>query len=493
VAAAFRGQGGDALLAPGGLVPWWLQLGSRTVASGTLYQGGLLQDGAGFVTAAHRGEYRLITDGPPYRVGGLAGRTRVEATFDTTRTDPNPPSVASFGLRHAGRLTDTVPRGGALSVQVAARDEALPTVTIAYGTPFVSVPALPASGGLFEATIADPCHGQAGGVPLRITITDPAGNVLRQTFEPGFTCVSTTCGDDRVDPQEQCDDGNTASGDGCNATCTSNESCGNGILDPAETCDDGGLAPGDGCSAACARENACGDGVLELGEQCDDGNASEDDCTSTCTLVPRCGDGIVTQPEQCERVSDADCCSAACTYDTSCYPTPPPIACTNVPDGSPCDDGSLCTSGDTCRGGYCRPGPPCRNDDPCTVEQCTPSGCSTSALACYVGLDCRLSFARPNRCDGQPKSIVRRINRLLDRARRAVARAHTAATRCKVRRAKRRLAAAEKRLARAQHLVETTSAGCAGDPAEGLRDARTAVASTANDDTCSGARFCTPR
>ena len=30
-----------------------------------------------------------------------------------------------------------------------------------------------------------------------------------------------------VDPSESCDDGNTVDGDGCSATCASDESCGN--------------------------------------------------------------------------------------------------------------------------------------------------------------------------------------------------------------------------------------------------------------------------
>jgi cysteine-rich repeat protein len=32
--------------------------------------------------------------------------------------------------------------------------------------------------------------------------------------------VSSTCGDGKIDPGEECDDGNTMSGDGCSATCT---------------------------------------------------------------------------------------------------------------------------------------------------------------------------------------------------------------------------------------------------------------------------------
>jgi cysteine-rich repeat protein len=102
---------------------------------------------------------------------------------------------------------------------VVARDEALPAVTVEYGTPPAAVPATPAGGDLREAAIPDPCGGAAGGVALRITLADPSGNVLRQTFDPAFVCVPVACGDGALDAEERCDDGNAADGDGCSAAC----------------------------------------------------------------------------------------------------------------------------------------------------------------------------------------------------------------------------------------------------------------------------------
>jgi len=149
------------------------------------------------------------------------------------------------------------------------------------------------------------------------------------------------CGDGKVGAGEQCDDGNTASGDGCSSTCTiegfdahhchpschnqcnvqdpplSNPTvppphCGDGTIDADEECDDGGTASGDGCSSICKIEGmaptmrqhqkhvchlqqcqhsfhfhphsgTCGDGSLGAGEECDDGNAvSGDGCSSSC-------------------------------------------------------------------------------------------------------------------------------------------------------------------------------------------------------------------
>ena len=40
------------------------------------------------------------------------------------------------------------------------------------------------------------------------------------------------CGNGLLEPGENCDDGNTVTGDGtCSADCSSNEKCGNGEID----------------------------------------------------------------------------------------------------------------------------------------------------------------------------------------------------------------------------------------------------------------------
>jgi cysteine-rich repeat protein len=61
------------------------------------------------------------------------------------------------------------------------------------------------------------------------------------------------CGDGYQRYDEQCDDGNKISGDGCSADCQSTEICGNGIVDIAvgEQCDDGNQIDNDGCSNRC--------------------------------------------------------------------------------------------------------------------------------------------------------------------------------------------------------------------------------------------------
>ena len=55
---------------------------------------------------------------------------------------------------------------------------------------------------------------------------------------------------------EECDDGNTVDGDGCDATCKLEPFCGDGTLDGGEQCDDGNNVDGDGCDANCLDETS---------------------------------------------------------------------------------------------------------------------------------------------------------------------------------------------------------------------------------------------
>src|SRR5258706_2783370 len=101
----------------------------------------------------------------------------------------------------------------------------------------------------------------------------------------GNNNTNSVCGDGQVTGSEQCDDGNTVSGDGCSSTCHTEApvTCGNGVVevDKGDQCDDGNTVDGDGCSSTCQNEiiNKCGNGHLDSGETCDDGNtASSDGC-----------------------------------------------------------------------------------------------------------------------------------------------------------------------------------------------------------------------
>jgi len=69
-------------------------------------------------------------------------------------------------------------------------------------------------------------------------------------------CMNPTCGDGRVENDEQCDDGNTVDEDACTNACH-NAFCGDGSLwSGHEKCDDGNNAPHDGCSPVCGADVA---------------------------------------------------------------------------------------------------------------------------------------------------------------------------------------------------------------------------------------------
>ena len=126
------------------------------------------------------------------------------------------------------------------------------------------------------------------------------------------------CGNGALEATENCDDGNTVACDGCTDTCVL-EACGNGILECDEECDDGNTADGDGCAPACTIEIPanCGDDIVDPGEECDDGNnVSGDGCQANC-LLPACGDGFMDPGEECDDGNDAsgDGCSDACIIE----------------------------------------------------------------------------------------------------------------------------------------------------------------------------------
>jgi cysteine-rich repeat protein len=128
-----------------------------------------------------------------------------------------------------------------------------------------------------------------------MTSVDPDSTTAGSTDSTTGDPPPVDCGDGQLDPVggEQCDDGNTDDGDGCDASCQVEvgASCGDGNLDPAgaEECDDGNTNDDDGCSANCQLEllgQSCGDAGLDALEVCDDGNlANGDTCNPTCNLT----------------------------------------------------------------------------------------------------------------------------------------------------------------------------------------------------------------
>lgn len=194
------------------------------------------------------------------------------------------------------------------------------------------------------------------------------------TEEVWVDCLqSSVCGDGAVAGVEQCDDGNTASNDGCSASCRT-ERCGDGIVQTGEACD--GSAPaGFTCTAACALEAVtvppvCGDGIKNQStEECDgtSGVVAGQTCGADCKFVAVCGNGIKEGAEECDETS------ATCV---ACKVVAGPNACDTCIAGLP-DIGEFNTS-------VCQTNTQCKAALSCLL---TNSTCwnNLASASCYCG------------------------------------------------------------------------------------------------------------
>ncbi len=221
-------------------------------------------------------------------------------------------------------------------------------------------------------TDIDECAAGTSGCGLHERCVNQVGAPALCPCEPGYsrtgssaTCA-VACGDGQRGPGEECDDGNTADDDGCNAACavedgwvcledgaglsTCSASCGDGLIDPGEECDDAAAnddtAP-DACRTDC-RFAHCGDAVVDTGEACDDGDANSDTASNACRTTcdsAYCGDGVVDQGEMCDPgggvpgASVVGTCTTLCFPDAGIDPSDPPslnggAGCSAAPSGS---------------------------------------------------------------------------------------------------------------------------------------------------------------
>jgi len=148
-------------------------------------------------------------------------------------------------------------------------------------------------------------------------------------------CVVAVCGNGVAEADEVCDDGNEFSGDGCNGTCSSDETCGNGLVELEEQCDCGATTPsmqascegtlngGTQCTTTCVIAR-CGNGVMDPGELCDDGNGvGGDGCSYDCQSNETCGNGKLDffAGEQCDDGNERsiDGCSPSCKVERTAW------------------------------------------------------------------------------------------------------------------------------------------------------------------------------
>ncbi|HYC00528.1 MAG TPA: hypothetical protein VEC57_15450 [Candidatus Limnocylindrales bacterium] len=258
------------------------------------------------------------------------------------------------------------------------------------------------------------------------TIDGAAGDEPTRTLDD---CAAPVCGDGRLDPGEQCDDGNNRNGDCCSSFCErlpAGSACDDGSFCTAtDVCDGAGVcrgsgdpctgADGDGnCSESCNEElddcsgpdadgSACQDGLFcngadrcaagqcawHTGSPCpgadDDANCSEscdeasDRCDARDPLGSACNDGrYCTVVDSCGADGTCTGSGSPCPFadgDGNCAESCDELAdaCTAVDaQGTPCDDGMFCTASDQCDGrGFCR-----GSGDPCTSGSGSDAACS---------------------------------------------------------------------------------------------------------------------
>ena len=235
-------------------------------------------------------------------------------------------------------------------------------------------------------------HACTAGVPAADG-TECAGGTCR-----GGTCAPAGCGDTVASGDEDCDDGNTIAGDGCESDCTftcttgsdcdddnpcngtepcaiASHTCTDGAPpDTGTACDrDGDPETRDHCVESDCRRSFCGDGLTDvaLDEDCDDGNAiagdgCESDCTFTCTTGSDCDDGNVCNGTE-------TCVLATHRCDSGARP----------PSGTPCPGGA-------CNDGACVPSPDAGTSTDAGTDACVtcPRDGGMVIGSCATSADC---------------------------------------------------------------------------------------------------------
>jgi cysteine-rich repeat protein len=110
----------------------------------------------------------------------------------------------------------------------------------------------------------------------------------------GGGAIPPNCGDGKLDPDEECDDGgNNANTAACTLACQHAE-CGDGFVQSGvEECDLGAQNSNEGACTLSCKVAVCGDGLKAPSEGCDDGNQVDaDGCNTTCIVS---GSGLWTQ------------------------------------------------------------------------------------------------------------------------------------------------------------------------------------------------------
>jgi cysteine-rich repeat protein len=301
----------------------------------------------------------------------------------------------------------------------------------------------------------DPCPGTAtcddhkhlcvGATPLQDL--SPCGNGKACV---GGACTDKYCSNGKLDPGEECDDGNRVKGDGCendckfschtDSDCQSSNACINSGVCGTTTHKCTPLTPKTAGTACGTAENCifgncdapvCGDGIPAAGvEACDDGNRiSGDGCETSCKLscstataatdcagkTPPCRTATCAG-SICSSAPDTSKNGSTCLVGTGAGGTTCNAGrCGKCGDGVK-DAGELCDDGNLVNGDGCEPNcafscsvdAECNDNDPCNGtetcvaitggKKCATGTSQADGTTCGTGKLCVKSSCRPSFC-----------------------------------------------------------------------------------------------
>lgn len=179
--------------------------------------------------------------------------------------------------------------------------------------------------------------------------------------------IEPRCGDGTLDANEDCDDGNGASGDGCSASCTVETAfaC-DGEPSVCSDIDECATVPAPcGANAVCTNrvggfDCSCEPGFENQGDTCVDVNECElgtGSChvDAVCNNTPggftcSCKPGFSGDGTACENIDECEADESPCGPDAVCVDTAGSYLCT-CEDGFEQTDGGACTNVDECEMG----------------------------------------------------------------------------------------------------------------------------------------------
>ncbi|MDA3862672.1 MAG: DUF4215 domain-containing protein [Deltaproteobacteria bacterium] len=228
----------------------------------------------------------------------------------------------------------------------------------------------------------------------------------------GSNNEGTLCGNQVIDENEECDDGNQMENDGCSSDCQieigwvceeepsiCEDSCGNGTIESGEDCDDNGESFD--CNSNCTLSR-CGDEIVNTtaGEDCDDGQETEE-CSANCQSKA-CGNGIIDSGEDCDDAGESATCNANCTQ-AECGD-----GIVNSTAGEDCDESEATeTCSDQCTI------PNCGDDIIDVNEDCDDGGESATCNSNCTQAECGdgiLNLTAGEDCDGAGETVTCNAN-----------------------------------------------------------------------------------